>query len=110
MRTTTSVRHHKTPAQKTEILASYEQSGLSSRDFAAQHDISFSTLQRWTLKSQLGKADASRTRLVEVPNLFAAGPGVATYRVRFPRGLVLEVASGFQPSELQSLVQLLQNL
>jgi transposase-like protein len=109
MRTKKSVRRHKTAAQKAAILARYELSGLSARDFAAQRDISPSTLKRWAQRSK-AKAAASRTRLVEVPNLFAAGSGVAPYRVRLPRGLVLEVASGFKASELQSLVQLLQNL
>ena len=110
MRTKKSVRRHKTAAQKAAILARYELSGLSARDFAAQRDISPSTLKRWVLQRPKAKAAASRTRLVEVPNLFAAGSGVAPYRIRLPRGLVLEVASGFKASEVQSLVQLLQNL
>jgi hypothetical protein len=36
MRTKKSVRRHKTAAQKAAILARYELSGLSARDFAGR--------------------------------------------------------------------------
>jgi len=110
MKVTSRVRHHKTPAEKAEILASYKQSGLSLRDCAAQHGISFSALQRWAGKRRIGGGTPDNPELVEVPNLFSPGPAVAVYRVLFPRGAVLEVAPGFQPEELRSLAQVLLSL
>jgi hypothetical protein len=40
----------------------------------------------------------------------SANRSAAAYRLEFPRGLVLEVAAGFEVAELQSLVQLIQTL
>jgi len=110
MRAKTRVRHHKTPAQKAEILAGYERSGSSLREFAMHHGVSSSTLQRWARQGRMGQAEAGGAKLVEVPNLFADNSAVVAYRVRFPRGLVLEVVSGFQPEELRSLAQVIQSL
>ena len=37
-------------------------------------------------------------------------PAITGYRLRFPNGLVLEVAPGFMHEELRALVQLIQAL
>ena len=103
------VRRHKTPAEKAQILSTYARSTLSQREVAAQCGISLSTLQRWMHQGQVGKT-TPRAGLVEVPNLFAAGRAASPYRLHFPRGLVLEVAPGFQPEQLRSLAQLIQDL
>ena len=109
MQNKSRVRHHKTCAEKADILAVCEGSGITQRALAAQHGIALSTLQRWMRKSQTSQ-ERGKGRLIEVPNLFGAGTAACTYRLRFPRGLVLEVESGFRPDELQSVVQLIQDL
>jgi hypothetical protein len=103
------VRRHKTPTEKAKIVAAYERSGLMQKEFAAQQGMGLSTLQRWIRQHPLGPA-TGKAGLVEVSNLFGTGPAVGAYRLRFPRGLVLELASGFHPDEVHLLVQLVQNL
>jgi hypothetical protein len=109
MQSKSRVRHHKTPSQKADLVAAYEGSGMSQREFAAQQGIALTTLQRWRRQSQI-RQETLEAGLVEVPNLFGAGPAPCTYRLRFSGGLVLEVMSGFQPGELRCLAQLLQQL
>jgi hypothetical protein len=47
---------------------------------------------------------------VAVPNLLAARPAPAAYRLQWPDGLTLEVRSGFAAQELAVLLQLLPPL
>jgi len=108
-------RPHKTTRQRADILAAYERTELTQREFVARHDIAVTTLQRWLRQSQSGSRSEG-ARFVEVPNLLPAPKPVggsstaAAYRLQFPRGLVLEVASGFQASEVRLLAQLIQAL
>jgi len=68
-----------------------------------------STLYRWQRQaapeSQVGDGG-----LIEIPNVLGVRPALATYRLHFPQGIVLEVAPGFGPEELRSLAQLIQSL
>jgi hypothetical protein len=102
-------RYRKTPAEKARILNAYERSGLPRKEFARQHGLHVSTLQRWLRTRAPDPAPASGP-LIELPNLLGTRPAGPTYRVCLPRGLALEVTPGFQPGEVQSLVQLLQGL
>ena len=103
------VRHHKSPRERARILAAYEHGQGTQEEVAAQHGIAVSTLQRW-LQQRGPEAGLAVAPLVEVPNLLGGGGAGSAYRVRFARGWVLEVASGFQPGEVSTLVQLLQSL
>lgn len=102
-------RPHKTSGEKLQIIESYESGGLSLRECAAQHGICASTLQRWLNQHRAGPA-AGRADFIEVPNLLGTKAGLGHYRLHFPRGLVLELARGFQPEEVRALAQLLQSL
>ena len=101
---------HKSLAEIAQILEHHKQSGLSLQKFALQEGIAFSTLQRWARKARMAAANQSRAKLVEVPNLLTTTPASVAYCLRFPRGLVLEVAPGFGLEELRALAQLLQSL
>jgi len=103
------VRHHKSLAERAALLAAYERSGLTQREFAAQHGIALSTLQRWKVTCLPSLADPSGP-LLEVPNLMEARSAICTYRLHFPQGVVLEVSSGFSPGELDTLAHLLRDL
>ena len=102
-----------TPAQRTELLACYRQSGLTQKDFAAQAGIGYSTLTSW-----LGKAGTEppippaggASVFIPVPNLLSTTDRVAAYRFEFPGGLRVAVARGFQAEELRALLQVAQGL
>lgn len=106
------VRYQKTAQQRSEIVAAFKQSGLSVRQFADQHHVIRSTLERWV-------ADADRVsevhtpELIEVPNPLA-GSGATDpargHRLHFPRGLVLEIQPRWDVSELRQLIQLIQSV
>ncbi len=109
MESRSRLRPRKTSTQKAQILAARGESGLSDREFAAQHGIAVSTLYRW-LRESLAHPPTDGGGLIEIPNVLGARAPVPVYRLHFPRGLVLEVAPGFRPDELRSLAQLIQSL
>ena len=104
-------RQYLTVAEKAELVAAYQGSGLSQRDFAQQHGIAPSNIQRWVRQSEGTARSTEPAALVEVPNLLATRAiGRGAYRLHFPQGLQLEVARGFELGEVRALAQLLQNL
>lgn len=103
-------RQHRTAAEKAELVTAYQRSGLSQRDFAQQHGIAPSNIQRWARQHESLVASQGSTALVEVPNLLAGRPEAGAYRVHFPQGFQLEVARGFEIGEVRALAQLLQSL
>lgn len=110
MPTKPSYRQYRTRAEKAKIVAAYKHSGLSQRDFAIQHGIAASNIQRWVGQFPASATPAHPAALVEVPNLLAPRPGPGAYRLHFPKGLLLEVAHGFEIGEVRVLAQLLHSL
>jgi hypothetical protein len=101
-------RPHRTTAEKADLVAAFHRSGLGQRDFAIRQGIAPSNLQRWVQRSHLAAKPQGLAALVEVPNLLAAGSG--RYRLHFPKGLMLELTSGFDPGEVRRLAELVQSL
>jgi hypothetical protein len=109
MQKSTSVRKHRTSAQRQSILQDYRRSQLKQKEFAAQAGLSVSTLQTWLRKAP-ASPPAGGSVFVAVPNLLSASPPTPAYRLQWPGGLSLEVGSGFSPQELGALLQLLPKL
>ena len=109
MQRPTRVGRRHTAAQRTELLAAYRRSGLPQKRFAAQAGIGYSTLTLWLRKTATVR-NSLKTDFVPVPNLIAAARATAAYRLQFARGITEEVASGFLPEELSSLLQVVQGL
>jgi hypothetical protein len=103
-------RQYLTAAEKAQIVAAFQRSGLSQRDFAIRHDIAPSNIGRWVHQSQTADQADGQAALVEVPNLLASGTNSGIYRLHFSKGFMLEVASGFEPDEVRVLVQVVQSL
>ena len=110
MQTKPGSRQYRTRAEKAKVVAAYKHSGLSQRDFALQHGIAPSNIQRWSGQFPASAKPAHPAALVEVPNLLATQARPGAYRLHFPRGLQLEVARGFDLGEVRALAQLLQSL
>jgi transposase-like protein len=98
-----------TAAQRAEVVAAYQRGGQTQQTVAAQHGIGLSTLERWLRRSGEGPAPR-RAALVEVPNPMGARPQAASYGLRFPGGLVLELSAGFDLGEVRRLAELVQSL
>ena len=108
MQSLSSVRPHKTPAQRADILTAYRQTSLGSHPFARRHGIAASTLFRWL--RQASAATPRDAALIEVPNLLGHQPPAPAYCLRFANGVSVEVAPGFRPDEVRTLVQLVRGL
>ena len=108
MQDLTGPRKHFTAEQREKILQSYRGSSLTQKEFAAQAGVSLSTLQAWLRKAS--DAQGPPPGFVAVPNLLAARPAPAAYRLQWPGGLALEVRSGFAAEELAALLQRLPPL
>lgn len=109
MQRLTRVRRRHTSAQRDEILAAYQNSPLTQKEFAAQAGIGCSTLTSWLRRAHTAK-NFNPPAFVPVPNLFPAAAQLPAYRLQFPQGVIVEVAPGFASAELGALLQLVQRL
>lgn len=109
MENESSIRRHRTAAERAQILDQYHQSGLTQKVFAAEAGISCSALSSW-LRRDLTNADGHQPQFVPVPNLLAAGRGSAAYRLQWPDGFTLELVAGFAAAELRALLQVVRRL
>ena len=109
MENETSIRRHRTPAERAQVLAEYHQSGLTQEAFATQAGISCSALSSW-LRRAAANSGRQEPQFVSVPNLFLAGRGSAAYRLQWPDGFTLEVSTGFAAQELSALLKTVQRL
>ncbi len=114
MQRKTSGRGRLTTEEREERIQEYERSGLTQREYAAQIGIGLSTLSYWLRRRRREASGMVRPDWVEVrPGGFDSGAfsgGAAAYRVRFPSGLVLEIAPGFAAEELNRLCRALREL
>ncbi len=104
-----SVIRHRTPAQRTQVLADYRRTGVSQRAFAAQARVGLSTLQLW-LRQERDAPAAQAPTFVPVPNFLAQAPAPAAYRLRLMGGAILEIGPDYNPEQLRPLLELLKVL
>ena len=109
MQRPTRVRRRHPPAQRDRILAAYQRSGLTQKKFAAQSGLGYSTLTFWLSQAATAKKSCA-LGWVAVPNLFSPASAAAAYRLRFPRGVIVEVAPGCHAQELSALWKEVQAL
>lgn len=110
MQRTLLIRKYPTASQREKILASYQRSGLTQREFALRERIGLSTLARWLRKVPKLRPGDSSPGFVPVANLLAQASGPACYRLRLPDGVIVEVPCGFCATELQEFLHAVQAL
>jgi len=86
------------------MLVAYQRSGLSPREFAVETGMGYSTLTRWLRQGARARRSVPPA-FVPVPNLFSGAAPLPAYRLMFPQGVRVEVASGFRSEELGALLQ-----
>ena len=101
--TTTRRRRH-TQEEIEAIVARYRRGEASQRDLARHHGICVGTVQNW-LRKHSTLAGAPEANWIE---LIPEGPkGANSYRIEFPGGPTLVLGSGWRPTEVRELVQIL---
>ena len=91
------------------MVATYQGGHLTQKDFAAKIGVVPATLAAWVRRAAAAKA-ASSDAFVSVPNLFPAAAAGTAYRMVFPKGVTVEVGSGFSPAEIETLLRLVRDL
>ena len=102
-------RQHFTLAQRAQIILDYRRAQLSQKEIAARAGIGGATLQAWLRKAAIGLA-APPVKFLPVPNLLTAASARPSYRLHLAGGMQLEVASGFCPGELATLLRVVREL
>lgn len=110
-----TLRRHtrRTPDQIEQLLEQYYCSGQTQAEFASEHGIGLSTLQRW-LGSSVRKARPPKASVepawLEVAAAAPSLRAVATrsYRVDLPGGISLRMEGGFDATELEQLLRVLR--
>ncbi len=105
-------KRHRNPEQIRELLQRYQQSHLTQAQFAAREGICVATLHKYR-QSQTSSGDKPTPGgfvEVERPGI-SPRPGQGDlYRVCLPAGVQLEIAPGFCPHEVASLLEVLAKL
>ena len=63
-----AARHRFSPQQRQRLLARFQQSKLTQKEFAARHGVGLSTLSKWLQDEHCGDRPAMRFEEVVVPN------------------------------------------
>ena len=100
------------PAEWMALLAEYNQSDLSQKEFVAKHDVPFSTFQYWLYRrSKKDSASSPRNSARFIPVHVVASPASKTragepglVEARMPSGLVLRFAAGTDTRYLAELL------
>lgn len=110
MRQIPDIRKYSTAPEREQIVADYQRSQLTQREFARQSGIGLSTLQRWVQQAAKPRPPANPAAFVPVANLLAQNNARGFYRLLLPDGVIVEVPSGFGAHELQELLAMLKAL
>jgi hypothetical protein len=89
--------------QMATLMAQWERSGETMKEFAARHGIKLSTFSSW--RQELGKRvtkPAVRTEFIEI-----GGNGAVQFELSLPNGMRLRVPNGFDAAALERLLGVL---
>ena len=100
--------------KRRAILAAFRESGLTQPAFAARERISVHTLRTWIYKPQVTSNPVRPPGLVQIPHGHQHSVGVLlqanTFEAILRGGHRLRISSGFDPSEVRSLLSILEEL
>ncbi len=99
--------------QKLELIAAFQSGELTQREFAAKHGIGLSTLGNWLRRERKVPHSSARARLIEVEVQSPRRDRLEDwfcYCVDVPQGSSLRIRAGFDASEVQQLLQVIQKL
>jgi hypothetical protein len=96
------------PDELAQLVDEYQRSGLTQCEYASQLGVGYSTLTKWLKRArQHAPPDSSEPNVEFVPVRTPLSFGSPPYQLRWPGGLCLELARGFDPAEVRQLLSLL---
>ncbi len=95
------------PGQIEELLAAYDSSGLTQREFVRQSGVTLSSFTYWLRRRRQRNQAATAPAWVpvEVQNEAQAR---GSYYLQWPDGASLRIPCGFNPAEVRTLLQAVQ--
>jgi transposase-like protein len=93
-------RPRSTAAERAQWVQRYFQSGLGSREFAAQHGLKYSTLQRWVAQAPAMAPGFAEVKLPPLPSVVGW-----TAEVVRPGGATLRLSNAVSPVLLEQLLR-----
>jgi hypothetical protein len=103
----TGIRRYRSRAEAAQLAAEFRASGLTRREFSAQHCVALNTLNRYISRYSGERADKPRLLPVEVTKSVCRESGVG---VLLAGGRRLELAKGFHAATLAEAVSVLERL
>jgi transposase len=99
-----------------KLIAEYEVSGLSQKEFVAKHDVSFSTFQYWLYRrnKKVRTVSGSTPEFVPVEVVDSAAPKArrdeakAAVEIELPSGVQVRLISGVSASFVGELIAALK--
>ena len=88
------------------MIGEYQRSGLRQREFAEAQGLGYSTFTQWLGKHRKGSLGTVNGSWLEVDHRTKAT--VAEYAVEIDGNRTLRFSSGFDPREVQGLIELLR--
>ncbi len=104
------VKRRRSGLEVARLVAAYETSGLSQREFCLQQGLALGTLSRYRRNRQEARKEGGGSRWVgvEVAGRQQQGQAEAGLAVVVTGGLRIEVRSGFDAETLQQLMRALE--
>ncbi len=94
-------RRRLSKTQIRTILTELEESGLSQRDFASNHNLPLSTLTNWLRKHRSADTTARTQDVISVGILAEPPPSL---EIEFPGGEVLRISAGCLGEDLRAVL------
>jgi hypothetical protein len=99
-------RTRRRPEQVEAVLAAYETSGLTQRQFAERAGVGYSTLTYWLRRRRPGAPAVRSSGWVPV-EVNREARCCSTYQVDCADGTRVRIPSGFDPTEVRRLLDLI---
>jgi transposase-like protein len=90
--------------ERARLLAAYESSGLTQKEYARREGIKFATFTGWLMRHRRGKSAGAAVSFRELV-VGASAPVAASLEVRLPDGLIVR---GHHATEVAALIRALR--
>jgi hypothetical protein len=106
----TGLRHYRTASEAQQLIAEYEASGVTCRDFCKRKGVPVSTLTRYLRRYKAPVAAVDGSQQWVTVELAEPRPAASALVVVVRGGRRIEIACGFDPAVLERVVIALERI